>query len=233
VTTLWYAQRSQWLCWNFFKTCISPQRCQWLCCACQSSVKDSAVQCACHSFVNYSTVQCTRHSVAMTPLCKSQPSQIFEEFFLKLWIHEIWEVSLWFVLIGSPPHLLYKRGVEPRVKPGLWRPKIRAQLWLAQRSHLHCDVHSRVNDSAMHVTAVSMTPLNFYQNLHRCTAVSMTLLCNVCMSQRFQWLRCAHHSGVNNSTVHVTMVSMTPLCKSQRCQWHCCAKNFSDFLGKY
>jgi hypothetical protein len=24
---------------------------------------------------------------------------------------------------GSPPHLLYKRGGEPRVKPGVWRPE--------------------------------------------------------------------------------------------------------------
>jgi hypothetical protein len=53
-------------------------------------------------------------------------------------------------------------------------------------------------DSAVQVKAVSIIPLNFYQNLHRCTAVSMTPLCS--------------HSGVNESTVHVTAVSMTPLC---------------------
>jgi hypothetical protein len=49
---------------------------------------------------------------------------------------------------------------------------------------------------------------------------SMTLLC---MSQRRQWhrcacqsLHCACHSGVNDTAVHVTAVSMTPLC-SQLC----------------
>jgi hypothetical protein len=29
---------------------------------------------------------------------------------------------------GSPPHLLYKRGIDPRVKPGVWRPEIGPRL---------------------------------------------------------------------------------------------------------
>jgi hypothetical protein len=48
--------------------------------------------------------------------------------------------------------------------------------------------------------------------------------------QRSQWLRCAHHSGVNDSAVHgivfaekidfvITVESLTALCMSQRCQW--------------
>jgi hypothetical protein len=105
------------------------------------------------------------------------------------------EVSLWFVLIGFT--------IEPQVKPGVWHPKICAQLWL------HCSCHRGVNDSAMHVTVVSMTPLNFYQNLHNFTAVSMTPLCT---SQGCPWLRFACHSGLKDSAVQVTGVWMTPLC---------------------
>jgi hypothetical protein len=43
----------------------------------------------------------------------------------------------------------------------------------------------RANDTALQVTAVSMTPL--------------------CMSQPCQWLRCAYHSGVNDTTVQPTL----------------------------
>jgi hypothetical protein len=90
------------------------------------------------------------------------------------------------------------------------------------------------------------------QRCHNCTTVSITPLC---MSQRCQWLRCACHSGVNDtavpsaeriiflhkktvvfriirenfrqswlhsgvndSAVHVTAVSMTPLC-NQLCKF--------------
>jgi hypothetical protein len=53
-----------------------------------------------------------------------------------------------------------------------------------------------------------------------CTAVSMTPLC---LSQWCQWIRCACHSGVNDTAVHITAVSMTPLCMSQQCQWLCCS----------
>jgi hypothetical protein len=28
------------------------------------------------------------------------------------------------------------------------------------------------------------------------------------------------HSGVNDTTVHITAASLTPLCKSKRCHWH-------------
>jgi hypothetical protein len=95
-------------------------------------------------------------------------------------------------------------------------------------------LHSGVIETAVHVTAVSMTPL--------------------CLSQRGQWLRCACHSGVNdtavpcaaesysriktgvfriirenfqqswlhsgvnNTAVHVTAVSMIPLC-NQLCRF--------------
>jgi hypothetical protein len=75
-------------------------------------------------------------------------------------------------------------GVEPWVKPGVWRPKIWAQVWLAQQGHWHrCAHHSGVN-----------APLKFFQNLHHCTAVSITPLWR---AQRCQWLRYAGHSGVN------------------------------------
>jgi hypothetical protein len=71
---------------------------------------------------------------------------------------------------GSLLHLLYKRGVEPRVKPGVWRPKIWAQMWLRCAFHScvndsaellskFASLHSGVNDSAVQVTVVSMTPL--------------------------------------------------------------------------
>jgi hypothetical protein len=46
------------------------------------------------------------------------------------------------------------------------------------------------------------------QRCHICKAESMTPLCR---SQRSQWLRCACHSGVIDSAVHGTAVSMTPL----------------------
>jgi hypothetical protein len=52
----------------------------------------------------------------------------------------------------------------------MWGPK-------SQR----CQWHSGVNDSAVHVTAVSMT-------------------------QRCQWLRCAYHSSVNDSPVHACYI---------------------------
>jgi hypothetical protein len=97
---------------------------------------------------------------------------------------------------------------------------------LLLKGHSHVKVfaylHSGVNDFAVHVTAVSMTPL--------------------CMSQWSQWLHCASHScvtdsaelvskfaslhsGVNDSAVHTTAVSMTLLCTPQQCQWLCCARH--------
>jgi hypothetical protein len=51
-----------------------------------------------------------------------------------------------------------------------------------------------------------------------CTAVSMAPLC---MSQRCQWYRCTCHSGVNDTAVHITAVSIR------------CATNFVDLLRKY
>jgi hypothetical protein len=62
-------------------------------------------------------------------------------------------------------------------------------------------LHNRVNESA-----------KFFQNLHICTVVSMTPLCT---SQRSQWLRCARHSSVNDSAVHVTAESMWHALQSQ------------------
>jgi hypothetical protein len=62
--------------------------------------------------------------------------------------------------------------------------------------------HNGINDTAVHVTAVSMTPL----------------------------CKCACHSSVNDTTLHVTTVSMTPLCISQQCHCHCCAANIFDTL---
>jgi hypothetical protein len=59
-------------------------------------------------------------------------------------------------------------------------------------------LHSGVNDTAVHITSVSMTPL--------------------CMSQRCQWLRCACHSVANDSAVHVSAVTMTLLC-NQLCRF--------------
>jgi hypothetical protein len=56
-------------------------------------------------------------------------------------------------------------------------------------------LHSGVNDTAMHITVVSMTPL--------------------CMSQQYQWHRCACHSSANDTAVHITAVSLTPLCAVQ------------------
>jgi hypothetical protein len=173
-----------------FNVCTS-QRCQWLRCDMHSWVNDSA-----EIFSKFAS-----HS----------QSDFWWVFYLKLWIHEIWEVSLWFVLIGFTPNICYIKGVEPRVKPEVWRPKI----------GLSCD-------SA--VTAVSMTPLCMSQ---QCQWLRWTFI-KICIdAQRCQRLHCACHSGLNDSAVHVTAVSMTPLCKSQRCQWHRCATYFSDFLGEY
>jgi hypothetical protein len=50
-----------------------------------------------------------------------------------------------------------------------------------------------------------VTAVSYAQRSHICTAVSYM------------------HSGVKDSTVHVTAVSMTPLCISQRSQWLCYA----------
>jgi hypothetical protein len=41
------------------------------------------------------------------------------------------------------------------------------------------------------------------------------------------------YSGVNDTAVHVTAVSMTPQCISQWCQWHRCATNLVDLFRKY
>jgi hypothetical protein len=41
------------------------------------------------------------------------------------------------------------------------------------------------------------------------------------------------HSGVNETDVQVTAVSMTPLCTSQRCYWHRWATNFLDYLQEF
>jgi hypothetical protein len=168
------------------------------------------LRCAHHSGVNHSAVQVTAKSDFWWVFFKN--SQDLGGLLMNCFdrIH--------------PSHLYYKRGVEPQVKPRVWHPKICAQLWL------HCACHSDVNDSAMQVTVVSMTPPNFYRNLHHCTAVSITPLC---ISQRCQLFSCAHHRGVHDSALHVTAASMTPLCKSQRCEWHRCATIFSDFLGEY
>jgi hypothetical protein len=80
-------------------------------------------------------------------------------------------------------------------------------------------LHSGVNNSAVPITAVAMTPL--------CTSQqSQRLRWNffqICIAaQQCQLLRCDVQSGVNDSAVHVTVVSMTPQCTSQRCQrFHC------------
>jgi hypothetical protein len=72
--------------------------------------------------------------------------------------------------------------------------------------------HSGDIDTAVHVTAVSLTLLCKSQRCHwhRCAV---------------QWCylyRCASQSGVIDTAVHVTTVSMIPLCKSQWCNWHHC-----------
>jgi hypothetical protein len=84
-------------------------------------------------------------------------------------------------------------------------------------------LHSGVNNSAVPITAVSMTPL--------CTSQQSQWLrwnfLKICIAaQQCQWLRCDVHSGVNDSAVHVTAVSMTPLYKSQRSHWLRCDKNW-------
>jgi hypothetical protein len=84
-------------------------------------------------------------------------------------------------------------------------------------------LHSGVNNSAVPITAVAMTPL--------CTSQqSQRLRWNffqICIAaQQCQLLRCARHSGVNDSAVHVTAVSTIPLYKSQRSHWLCCDKNW-------
>jgi hypothetical protein len=58
-------------------------------------------------------------------------------------------------------------------------------------------LHSGVNDSAVHITVESMTPLKFFKIF--------------IFAHWSQWLRCARHSVVNDSTVHVTAKSLTPL----------------------
>jgi hypothetical protein len=84
-------------------------------------------------------------------------------------------------------------------------------LCTSQRSQcLRCAHHSGVNDSAVHVTAESVTPLKFFKIF--------------IIAQRSQWLRCASHSRVNDSAVHVTAESVTLLCMSQRSRWLRCDK---------
>jgi hypothetical protein len=118
--------------------------------------------------------------------------------------------------------------------------------WLRQIFSKFTYLHSGVNDSAVHVTAESVSQIVFnlffnwwihemwevslwyvWKNLNICTAESMTPLKffqNFIFAQQSQWLRCASHSGVNDSAVHVTAESMTPLCTSQRSHWLCCDK---------
>jgi hypothetical protein len=167
--------------------CMS-QQCQWL-------------RCARHSGVNHSAVQVTAKSD-------------FWWVFFKLWIHKIWEVSLWFVLIGFTPRICYiNGGLSPRLNTGfgilrfvlICDSTVHVTVvsmtllcmsqwcqWLRWTLSKFASRHSSVNDSAVHFTAVSMTPLY--------------------TTQGCPWLRFAHHSGVNDSTVQVTGVWMTPLC---------------------
>jgi hypothetical protein len=92
--------------------------------------------------------------------------------------------------------------------------------------HWHrCECHSGVNDSTVHVPAVSMTPLCISQwrqwhrfavcsqiiFLHKKTVVFRIIHENVQQS----WL----HSGATNTDVNITEVSMTPMCMPKRCQW--------------
>jgi hypothetical protein len=102
-------------------------------------------------------------------------------------------------------------------------------------------LHNGVNDTTVHITAVSMTPLCMSQRCQwlpcachsgvndtavPCAAESDFFIKTVCqiirkdipkklVTQQCQWLHCACHSGVNDS--------MTPLCLSQQCQWLRCA----------
>jgi hypothetical protein len=41
------------------------------------------------------------------------------------------------------------------------------------------------------------------------------------------------HSGINDSAVYVTAVSMIPLYISQQCQWHHCASNFVKYVREW
>jgi hypothetical protein len=76
-----------------------------------------------------------------------------------------------------------------------WAPDTRAKAFLNMASirgeNWQSCLHIGVKEKAVHITAVSMTPL--------------------CMSQQCQWLHCACHSGVNNTAVYITAVSLTPL----------------------
>jgi hypothetical protein len=129
-------------------------------------------------------------AVSMTPLCKSQPSQILMSFF-----HKIWEVSLWFVLIGFTPHICYiKRGLSPGLNPGFGILRFglscdsavhcvqvtavsMTPLCMSQRCQwLRYACHSGVNDSALHVTAVSMIPV--CNNLFRFLLANTKPYCN-------------------------------------------------------
>jgi hypothetical protein len=77
-------------------------------------------------------------------------------------------------------------------------------------------LHSCVNDSAVHVTAVSLTLLCISQQ-------SQLLHCAVFRIIRENFRQSFLHSSVNDIAVHITAMSMTPLYMSQRCQLLRCA----------
>jgi hypothetical protein len=185
------------------------QRCQWLRCDMHSGVNDSAKFFSKFAYLHSSFIGIAVQvtAVSMTPLCKSQQCQ---------WLC----CSCHSGVNDSDVHVT------------------------AVSMTLHCASHSSVNDSNVICTAVSMTPLNFFSKfayLHssfidiavQATAVSMT---PVCKSQQCQWLCCACHSGVNDSTellakfasLHSRVIDTAVMC-----QWHRCATNFFDFLGEY
>jgi hypothetical protein len=79
----------------------------------------------------------------------------------------------------------------------------------------HCyDLHNGVNDTAVHITAMSITPLcnqlrwifsRMIQNI-----VFMQISDSAAHVQTCHWHRCDMHSGVNITAVTYTAVSMMP-----------------------
>jgi hypothetical protein len=112
-------------------------------------------------------------------------------------------------------------------------------LSMSQRCQWYrCACHSSVNKTAVHIIAVSLTPLcNQY-----CRISSWMIQSNVFYAEI--WFGCTRHSGVIDTCniviwtaisltplwhAHCTAMSMTQLWLAQRCQWHRC----SNFWHSY
>jgi hypothetical protein len=105
----------------------------------------------------------------------------------------------------------------------MWGPKPQSVI-CAHRCHLHrCACHSGVIYTDVHVKAVSMTPLCVSQRCqsHHCAVCSRIIFPHktvVFRILRENFRQSWSHSGVNDTTVHVTAMSMTPLC-NQLCRF--------------